>query len=346
MVKKDKVKRGAKKEVKENVKENILKDAKKKAHETLMVNESVIGELKEYPELNDYIQNWFTHKKHLVFVNGKNGEAYDIGDKISILISGIYPYEKDRIKVSIPKITCEYKYPKGYTVYKRKDAFKEYINFGKCVIVDGINNKSYAPLMAYMSKLKENDILVIAIMELAEDSLPPSFQHLCEVFDLETGKFLDKQEKAKGDGQQEAKIEQDEKKAVRSKILFMDSKKNVLYFDKENIVHLTPKEIKLIKYMRNQGILKLEQILTENFGTNLTETYKHSKNFANIFTKPPVEEKCKAISKGDRNIFDVYKTNINKKCKSLDIGDLIINHKDIKKAYTLSTNITEKTLKL
>ena len=63
-------------------------------------------------------------------------------------------------------------------------------------------------------------------------------------------------------------------------------------------------------------------------------------------TKQTLEERGKAIDKGERNKFDTYKSNINKKCKILGIGDLIIKQGDIKKAFKLSVNITKKTLQL
>jgi hypothetical protein len=148
----------------------------------------------------------------------------------------------------------------------------------------------------------------------------------------------------------EGRAEHVDKKDITPKILFMDDKKNALYFDKKKIVTLEPEEMKLIEYLRKQDAFELKQILTEHFEINLTETYKHSKNIAESLssstTKPTIEEKDRAISKADRNRFDTYKSNINKKCKTLEIGDLIVKHGDIKKAFKLSVKITKKTLQL
>jgi hypothetical protein len=141
-----------------------------------------------------------------------------------------------------------------------------------------------------------------------------------------------------------------EKKSAKSNPLFMDDAKNLLYFNKDSHVDLRPEEINLIKYMRKQEAFALEQILTEHFKKNLTETFKHKKNITEaVFlnpTKTAIDEKNKAISKGDRNIFDTYKANINKKCQSLRIGDLIEKRAGIKKAFKLSVNITNKAFKL
>lgn len=139
-------------------------------------------------------------------------------------------------------------------------------------------------------------------------------------------------------------------KNIKPNPLFMDDSKNILYFNKEKPATLNPEEIKLIKYMCKQDAFGLEQILTEHFKIKPKETYKHSKNIGDILpgnhTKPSIVEKIKAIDKGDRNKFDVYKTNINKKCKLLEIGDLIIRHEKVQKVFKLSINIKKKPLKL
>lgn len=124
------------------------------------------------------------------------------------------------------------------------------------------------------------------------------------------------------------------------KPVFMDDKKNVLYFDKKKYVTLRPKEIELIKYLRKQDVFILDQILTEHFSKNLRAN-KHSKNMS----KPTIEEKGKAIDKGCRGIFDTYKYNINEKCKTLGIGDIIVKG-DMKKTFKLSVNIERKKLQL
>lgn len=130
--------------------------------------------------------------------------------------------------------------------------------------------------------------------------------------------------------------------------LFMDDQKNALYIDidKKKIVTLKPEEIKLIKYMSKHDVFELEQILTDHFEIKLTGTYKPSKTIGNILpknqTKPPIEEQSKAISKGERNIFDTYKSQINKKCQLFGIGDLIVKQGDVKKAFRLSVKITKK----
>jgi hypothetical protein len=118
------------------------------------------------------------------------------------------------------------------------------------------------------------------------------------------------------------------KKDTKPKTLFMDDEKNVLYFNNDNPINLRPEEIKLIEYMRYQKTFQLEQILTDHFNIKITG------------------EQAKTISKDDRNIFDTYKSNINKKCQPLGIGDLIVKHGDIKKAFKLSRNIEKKTLNL
>ncbi len=128
--------------------------------------------------------------------------------------------------------------------------------------------------------------------------------------------------------------------------LFMDVENNILYLDKNNSVNLRPEEINLIKYMQRQESFKLEQILTEHFRITLTEIYKHSMDMADILSSnTAVRKKGKAIDKGERNKFDAYKSNINKKSRTLGIGDLIIKQGDIKKAFKLSVNITKKEFK-
>lgn len=156
--------------------------------------------------------------------------------------------------------------------------------------------------------------------------------------------------KQKDEKIKEDNIVEEEIKDGEHKQLFMDDQKNILYFDKKKMVTLKPEEIKLIKYMRKQEAFELEQILTEHFKIKLTKTHKHSKNIDDELpenrAKPSIEEKSNAISKGDRNKFEVYKSNINKKCKSLGIGDIIIRHPIVMKAFKLSVKITKKTLQL
>ena len=138
-------------------------------------------------------------------------------------------------------------------------------------------------------------------------------------------------------------------KDITTNILFMDVKKKALYFDKNKLVTLKPEEMNLIEYLCKHDAFELEQILTEHFEINLTETYKHSNNIVetlSLNTKPSIGEQSRAISKGERNIFDTYKSNINNKCKTLEIGDLIVKHGDIKKVFKLSAKITKKTLQL
>lgn len=116
-------------------------------------------------------------------------------------------------------------------------------------------------------------------------------------------------------------------KRVLPKLSIMDDKKNVLYFDKANSVRLTPKEIKLINYMCEQTVFELAQILTEFFKKTLSGTNN-------------------AISKEERNIFDTYTSNINRKCKTLGIGDIIVKHGKVQKAFKLSIKIRKKNMSL
>jgi hypothetical protein len=146
------------------------------------------------------------------------------------------------------------------------------------------------------------------------------------------------------------KVTGTDEKDLTSKSLSMDAENNVLYFDKNNLVTLNPEEIRLIEYLREHDAFELEQILTEHFNITLTEPYKHSKNITAALslntTKPTIEEKNKAISKGDRNRFDRYKSSINKKCQPLVRGDLIVKHGAIKKAFKLTVKIKKGTLQL
>ncbi len=114
-----------------------------------------------------------------------------------------------------------------------------------------------------------------------------------------------------------------DKKDITPDTLFMDDTDNVLYLDKNILVALTREEIKLIDYMGKQNAFKLEQILNEHFNINC-------------------EQSC--IPREERALFDTYKSNINKKCKSLGIEGLIIKG-GIKKAFKLSVKITKKTFK-
>jgi hypothetical protein len=152
----------------------------------------------------------------------------------------------------------------------------------------------------------DTDVKWIVVYASSKKSFPPYFRSQFEMIPLV------------------AKVEKDTKASP----LFMDIEKNILYLDKNKCVNLRPEEINLIEYLRKQNAFELEQILTYHFKKNLTGTYKHSKDIATATssntTKPTIKEKSTSISKGERNVFDTYKSYINKKCKPLVIGDLIV----------------------
>jgi hypothetical protein len=200
----------------------------------------------------------------------------------------------------------------------------------------------------------------VIVPEHGDDGDIPEVSKKCEIstrlFRIKEEDLILLEEVIERDCQLDLKVKQGEGKTEKNNInfekdikpnpIFMDNEKNVLYFNKENPVTLKPEEIKLIEYLCKQDAFELEQILTDHFKIKLTGTYKHSKNIDETITKPTMEDKGKAIDKGDRNKFDVYKTNINKKCKLLEIGDLIIRHEKLQKAFKLSINIKKKPLKL
>ena len=106
--------------------------------------------------------------------------------------------------------------------------------------------------------------------------------------------------------------------------------------------------MKLIKYMRKQESFHLEQILTEHFKIEITETFKHQKEFVDVYLKknlkPPIEKRRKPIPKGDRNKFDVYKSEINRKCTKLGIRELIQKVKGEIGFYRLTRKIEIRNL--
>ncbi|GAX59896.1 hypothetical protein SCALIN_C04_0384 [Candidatus Scalindua japonica] len=120
-------------------------------------------------------------------------------------------------------------------------------------------------------------------------------------------------------------VEHVDEKATTPKPLFMDCRNNILFLDKKKNVTLKPKEIKLIEYMCNLKVFELAQILIEHFKIKLAAN--------------------ETISRDKRNIFDTYKSNINKQCKSQEIEDLIVKG-GMKKTFKLSVKITKKTFKL
>ncbi len=123
----------------------------------------VIPEFTKYPKLIDYIQDSPKHKKHLILVNGKKSNAIKISWEISEKINEIYP-----------------------TFYLD--------NSEKCIVLKYLDLISYDKLAAIAPALIGRECLFVAVASSIKvlRSLPPSFLHICKVFDLETGKFLDK----------------------------------------------------------------------------------------------------------------------------------------------------------
>jgi hypothetical protein len=159
------------------------------------------------------------------------------------------------------------------------------------------------------------------------EKIPDRFRDLFKIISLDGENAIKESVAEIAESKKFHEEEVEDKQGITLKLLFTDDKKNILYFDKKKTVALKPEELKLIEYLRRQDAFELEQILTEHFMIKLRGTGR-------------------TIYKEERTIFDTYKSNINKKCQPLGIGDLIVKHGDIKKAFKLSVGITKKTLQL
>ncbi|MCP4990623.1 MAG: hypothetical protein GY928_32655 [Colwellia sp.] len=131
-----------------------------------------ILEFTNYLDLIDYIQDYPKHKKNLILVSEEKSKAFRISGEISEIMIEIYP---------VP-------------------AYKESV---RCVVLEDLSLQSYDSLAGIVPELIGREFLFIAVASSIEVlySLPPSFLHICKVFDLETSKFLDTSGKAKKEQQ-------------------------------------------------------------------------------------------------------------------------------------------------
>ncbi len=152
----------------------------------------VVAGFIKHPKLTDYIQDYSTYKKHLVLIGDKESESYEIAQDVAQQLNVSYPYDKERKEPSMPKIISGTKMKKGETVYKQENAFKSYVQYGRCVILDNLLKESYSSLEAVTPQLMSGELFFIATLKSVKDigSIPQSFLHLFMVFDLEAGKFL------------------------------------------------------------------------------------------------------------------------------------------------------------
>ncbi len=159
----------------------------------------VVAGFIKYSKLIDYIQDYSTYKKHLVLIGDKESESYEIAQDVAQQLNVSYPYDKERKEPSMPKIISGTKIKNGETVYKQENAFKSYVQYGRCVILDNLLKESYSSLEAVTPQLMSGELFFIATLKSVKDidSMPQSFLHLFMVFDLEAGKFLSQEVEGK-----------------------------------------------------------------------------------------------------------------------------------------------------
>lgn len=152
----------------------------------------VVAGFIKHPKLIDYIQDYSTHKKHLILIYDKESESYEIAQNVAQQLNVSYPYDKERKVPSIPKIISGTKIKKGETVYKQENAFKSCVQYDRCVILNNLHKESYSALEAVTPQLMSGELFFIATLKSVKDlvSIPQSFLHFFMFFDLEVGKFL------------------------------------------------------------------------------------------------------------------------------------------------------------
>ncbi len=188
-----------------------------------------------------------------------------------------------------------------------------------------INNSHPIPSAPYrmfvFSTLKDGE----EIGDISE-----TFLDLCAVYDTDERCIVDIKETYKDIHSisnavpYEQQLETNESKEAPTPPLFLDDKREILYYSEENKVQLTKAETRFLKHMNPQRGFLVEEILVD-------------------FFKKDVQIGA-AISKEERNSFDVLMHAVNKKGANIGVKKLVGPVEGEKKMFGLNVHLQLKEL--
>jgi len=151
-------------------------------------------EFMKYQELVEFIKEYPNHKKHLILM-GDEGVKFAKG--IAMELSRLYRYPPIPAWAIQKLVNSRINHGPDFGT---RPPIPEIINgseclqYGRCVIVKNINEEPSDNLSALVLQLINSEIIIIGILKSAKfrSDLPSVFLDLCEVFDLEEGKMVNK----------------------------------------------------------------------------------------------------------------------------------------------------------